>query len=150
MYADDLVLISRTKEGLQRQIDSLHEYSKKWKLDANTDKTKTMIFNRENTKIKANFDIGGIERENVKLFEYLGFTINAKNHSFQNTIDDLTTKASRAIFAIKKDDILGKLTISYKDEIIEEHDLLAFEDIKKLNIFSRLIKSINFLIWGDV
>ena len=51
---------------------------------------------------------------------------------------------------IKKDDILGKLTISYKDEIIEEHDLLAFEDIKKLNIFSRLIKSINFLIWGDV
>ena len=51
---------------------------------------------------------------------------------------------------IKKDDILGKLTISYKDEIIEKHDLLAFEDIKKLNIFSRLIKSINFLIWGDV
>tara|TARA_B100000315_G_scaffold260526_1_gene322596 strand:+ start:703 stop:1866 length:1164 start_codon:yes stop_codon:yes gene_type:complete len=51
---------------------------------------------------------------------------------------------------IKKDDILGKLTISYKDEIIKEHDLLAFEDIKKLNIFSRLIKSINFLIWGDV
>ena len=51
---------------------------------------------------------------------------------------------------IKKDDILGKLIISYKDEIIEEHDLLAFEDIQKLNIFSRLIKSINFLIWGDV
>ena len=28
--------------------------------------------------------------------------------------------------------------------------LLAFEDVKKLNVFSRLIKSINFLIWGDV
>ena len=38
----------------------------------------------------------------------------------------------------------------FKDEVVEEHDLLAFEDIKRLNIFSRLIKSINFLIWGDV
>ena len=51
---------------------------------------------------------------------------------------------------IKKDDILGKLKISYKDKFIKEYDLLAFEDVKKLNAFSRLMKSINFLIWGDV
>ena len=51
---------------------------------------------------------------------------------------------------IKKDDVLGKLRVSYKDELIDEYDLLAFENIKKVNIFSRLIKSINFLIWGDV
>ena len=51
---------------------------------------------------------------------------------------------------IKKDDILGKLKVIYKNELIEEYDLFAFEDVKKLNIFSRLIKSINFLIWGDV
>ena len=51
---------------------------------------------------------------------------------------------------IKKDDIVGKLKITYKDEIIEEHDLLAYESIKKVNIFSRLIKSFNYLIWGDV
>ncbi len=51
---------------------------------------------------------------------------------------------------IKKDDILGKLKVIYKDELVEEYDLFAFEDVKKLNVFSRLIKSINFLIWGDV
>ena len=51
---------------------------------------------------------------------------------------------------IKKDDILGKLKVTYKNELIQEYDLFAFEDVKKLNIFSRLIKSINFLIWGDV
>ena len=51
---------------------------------------------------------------------------------------------------IKKDDILGKLVISYKGELLDEYNLLAFEDVKKLNVFSRLIKSINFLIWGDV
>ena len=51
---------------------------------------------------------------------------------------------------IKKDDILGNLKITYKNELIEEYDLFAFEDVKRLNVFSRLLKSINFLIWGDV
>jgi len=51
---------------------------------------------------------------------------------------------------IKKDDVLGKLSIVYKNELIDEYDLLAFEDIKRLNVFSRLMKSISFLIWGDV
>ena len=51
---------------------------------------------------------------------------------------------------IKKDDILGKLKITYKGELLDEYDLLAYEDVKKLNVFSRLLKSINFLIWGDV
>jgi D-alanyl-D-alanine carboxypeptidase (penicillin-binding protein 5/6) len=51
---------------------------------------------------------------------------------------------------IKKDDILGKLKVKYKGDLIEEYDVFAFEDVKKLNVFSRLIKSINFLIWGNV
>ena len=32
----------------------------------------------------------------------------------------------------------------------EEYDLLALNDVQKVNIFTRLIKSINYLIWGDV
>ena len=51
---------------------------------------------------------------------------------------------------IKKDDVLGILSVTYKGEFIQQYNLLAFENIKKLNIFSRLIKSVNFLIWGDV
>jgi D-alanyl-D-alanine carboxypeptidase (penicillin-binding protein 5/6) len=51
---------------------------------------------------------------------------------------------------IKKDDILGKLKLTFDGELIEEYNLLAYEDIKKLNGFLRLMKSINFLIWGDV
>ena len=51
---------------------------------------------------------------------------------------------------IKKDDILGKLKLTFDGELIEEYDLLAYEDVKKLNVFSRLMKSVNFLIWGDV
>ena len=51
---------------------------------------------------------------------------------------------------IIKNDVVGKLKILYKDEIIEEHDLLAYENVKRVNIFTRLMKSINYLIWGDV
>jgi len=51
---------------------------------------------------------------------------------------------------ITKDDILAKLNVTFKDQLIQEYDLLAFENVKKLNVFSRLMKSINYLIWGDV
>ena len=51
---------------------------------------------------------------------------------------------------IFNNDILGKLIISYKDEIISEHNLIAAEDVKRINIISRIIRSINYLIWGDV
>jgi len=51
---------------------------------------------------------------------------------------------------IKKDDVLGKLKVTYKNELIKEYNLLAFEDVKKLNVFSSLMKSISFLIWGNV
>ena len=51
---------------------------------------------------------------------------------------------------IKKDETVGKLNITYKDENIGTYDLYASEDVQKQNIISRIISSINFLIWGDV
>jgi len=51
---------------------------------------------------------------------------------------------------ISKDQVLAKLKIIYDDEIIDEYDLLAKEQVNKVNIFSRLMKSLNYLIWGDV
>jgi D-alanyl-D-alanine carboxypeptidase (penicillin-binding protein 5/6) len=51
---------------------------------------------------------------------------------------------------IKKNDIIGKFRVVYDEELIGEYDLLAAKDIDKVNIFTRLIKSLNYLIWGDV
>ena len=51
---------------------------------------------------------------------------------------------------IKKDDKIAKLIIKYDGNILSEHDLLALENVKKMNIISRILKSINYLIWGDV
>ena len=51
---------------------------------------------------------------------------------------------------IKKDQILAKLKIIYDEELVGEYDLLSLDEVKKVNIFTRLIKSLNYLIWGDV
>ena len=51
---------------------------------------------------------------------------------------------------INKNDLVAKLIISYDDNLISEHDLFASENIKKKNIISRILKSINYLVWGDV
>ena len=51
---------------------------------------------------------------------------------------------------IKKNDVVGKFRVVYDEELIGEYDLLAAKDVDKVNIFTRLIKSLNYLIWGDV
>ena len=51
---------------------------------------------------------------------------------------------------IEKNDIIGKMKITYKDEVVGNYDLFASESVQKQNIISRILSSINFLIWGDV
>ena len=51
---------------------------------------------------------------------------------------------------INKDDIIAKLVINYNGDLLSEHDLLSSQNVNKKNIISRIISSINYLIWGDV
>ena len=51
---------------------------------------------------------------------------------------------------ITKDQKVGEVKIYYNDEMIDKLDLLASENIDEVNKFTKLIRSINFLIWGDV
>ena len=51
---------------------------------------------------------------------------------------------------IIKNQKVGEVKIFYKDNLIETLDLLASENIEEVNKFTKLIRSINFLIWGDV
>ena len=51
---------------------------------------------------------------------------------------------------IVKDQVVAKLRVVYDQELIGEYDLLAAKDVKKVNFFTRLMKSLNYLIWGDV
>ena len=47
MYADDLVLLSTSKEGLQKCIDVTFKFSTEWRLNVNLDKTKILVFNKK-------------------------------------------------------------------------------------------------------
>jgi len=51
---------------------------------------------------------------------------------------------------IAKGDKLGSLNIYVAGELKKKIDVLSGEEIKKANIFSRLLKSFNFLVWGNV
>ena len=51
---------------------------------------------------------------------------------------------------IKKDEKIATLKVVYNEELIGEYDLLSSKEVKKVNFLSRLFKSINYLIWGDV
>ena len=51
---------------------------------------------------------------------------------------------------IMKGDVIGTLKVYLNNELTETVDLLSNEDVKRSNIFSRLFKSFNYLVWGDV
>jgi serine-type D-Ala-D-Ala carboxypeptidase (penicillin-binding protein 5/6) len=51
---------------------------------------------------------------------------------------------------INKDEKVAILRVVYDDELVGEYDLLASKKIKKINFISKLLKSINYLVWGDV
>ncbi len=50
---------------------------------------------------------------------------------------------------ISKGDKIGILKIYIKGELIKKVDIFSTEKIKRANIFSRIFKSLNFLVWGD-
>ena len=52
MYADDLIILSTSKENLQTNLNLLNEYCNKWKLEINYSKTKCMTFTKGSQKEK--------------------------------------------------------------------------------------------------
>ena len=51
---------------------------------------------------------------------------------------------------IQKGEKVAILKVVYDDEVVGEYDLLASKEVKKVNFITRLLKSLNYLIWGDV
>ena len=51
---------------------------------------------------------------------------------------------------INKDEKIATLRVVYDNELVGEYDLLASEEIEKVNLLSKLLKSLNYVIWGDV
>ena len=101
MYADDLILLSPSEEGLQQSINSLGVFCQTWKLNINYKKTKCMTFSNGHLRKLPTFHINNTPLDNTKIFKYLGITINSIKCSFMPTIEDLSSKANKAIYALR-------------------------------------------------
>ena len=101
LYADDLVLISESRSGLQSCLDILSDYCLSWKLQVNTDKSKVLIFNSNGKTYKNEFKYLGVPLETVQQYCYLGI-IMKYNGNFNIAISSLVDKARKALFKVKR------------------------------------------------
>ena len=92
-WADDLVIMSRSKSGLQTCLNNLQMYCDKWGLELNTDKTKTMVFSKRGSHL-VDLSFRGIPLECVKNYNYLGFNLS-NNGKMSHVIRDRINKSSR-------------------------------------------------------
>ena len=123
---------------------------------------------RESSKLLTygltNFDLVEISKSDTPINEvevWLGKSNSVKVYSKENIYRTIKKGQKKKLKVniiydgpveapIKKDQIIAKLKIIYDQENIGEYDLFALNEVKKVNIFSRLIRSLNYLIWGDV
>lgn len=101
LFADDLILLSETPQGLQSHLDLLYDYCRRWKLTVNINKTKIIVF-RKRGRLHENeqWTYSGDNIEVVDSFNYLGFTVSS-NGSFKWGIETLSGKALKAMNSLQ-------------------------------------------------
>ena len=92
LWADDIILLSETEEGLNQLLSELNKYSELNKLKINTDKTKCMIFNKTGRLIRRDFLLGSTRLENVRSYKYLGLIVTPSGE-IKSALDDLRSRA---------------------------------------------------------
>ena len=90
LYADDIVLILATAEGLQKQIDAFHIWCRQWRMNVNLDKTKVVQFER------ATCEVTKFDKEIVPNYRYLGLDIN-EHLDFSHSVSLLADAAGCAL-----------------------------------------------------
>ena len=87
LYADDIVLLSESAQGLQNLLNKLKIFCDKWNLLVNKNKSKVMIFNRSGKILKGhNFVYDGNTVSLVNEYKYLGIIFKPSG-SFTEAID---------------------------------------------------------------
>ena len=138
MYADDIVLLSNSKEGLQNSLSNLKEFCDSWNLKINIEKTKIIIFNKSGKLLKNyGFYINDIQLENVQEYKYLGILMRASG-TFTNAIQYLSNKALKVIFMIRRrfqtETINAKLFLKLFDTCVKPILLYGSESWSVFNI----------------
>ena len=102
LYADDLVIFSRSKSGLQNCLNKLHEWCNRWLMEVNIKKTKIMIFQKYNSKLpNLHFYIGNKKIDIVEEYTYLGLKL-VPNGKFKLAQKQLSEKGLHALYKTRK------------------------------------------------
>ena len=142
LYADDTVIFSETKEGLQTSLDIFQLYCENWKLKVNVKKTKVMVFSKRKTKQNLKFTLQNDVLEIVDTYSYLG-VIFKYNGTFFDTKKKLVDQAQKALFYIYKiirnESLPIDLQFKLFDSMIEPILLYGSEvwDFENLKIFEK-------------
>jgi len=79
LYADDLIIMSTTAAGLQRQLDALQQFCRQRQLSVDPAKTKVDTFGSK-AACQA-FAFNGKKVERVDSYKYLGFEFSCDKKS---------------------------------------------------------------------
>ena len=122
LYADDVVLISTSEEGLQKSVDKLSEYCNYWDLKINIDKTKVVVFNKHAPVRNIQICHDGHVIESCESYRYLGMLLSS-NGNLSVSMADLSRRGLKAIFKMKsmfkKSDVSFNTMIHLFDHIIK-------------------------------
>jgi hypothetical protein len=98
LFADDLLILSETKERLQHSIDNLYNYCDNWRLAIDVNKTKSMIFKQNYTKTEPSFVYyRNNQIWNVSEYIFLGISLKS-NGNLSHSTTDLVKKAKKTLF----------------------------------------------------
>ncbi len=100
LYADDLLILSETENGLRNGLSLLSDFSKRWSLTINVKKSKVLVFHKK-ALVCDPFEVNGQSLEIVKSYRYLGVVISSSG-SFHSGINDLSSKALKCSFLLKR------------------------------------------------
>ncbi len=101
LWADDLFLVSNSPEGLQRQMNNLHNYCKKWHMVVNTMKTKVMVVGKVK-RDQSTFFFNNQMIEICDQYNYVGTTLSDKKDVFSNVQSSILQKCYRSSYKIRQ------------------------------------------------
>ena len=122
LWADDLLLLSESEEGLNDILKAVDSQCTKDRLIINYEKTKCMIFNKTGRLLRNKFFIGDVKLENVRTYKYLGL-IFTPSGELNSALNDLRARALKAYMGMK--DKLGTCFKTHPLDAIQLFDALV-------------------------
>jgi hypothetical protein len=162
LYADDTVILTDTKEGVQNALNIFQSYCEIWKLEVNVNKTKVVIFSKGEIRLKYEFKLQNKILEIVDSYSYLGL-IFKYNGNFNETRKKIALQAQKSLFSIYKSIRNQYIPIDLQlkpfDAMVEPillygSEIWGYENIKIIEQvhlqFCKRTTTPNFMVYGEL